>query len=94
MLLFADNTAGGLAETRHTVRQLQAAAKQGGNAPLLVMTDQEGGEVKRLAGAPMLAPEEMGSDATARSQGGAAGELLRFVGVNVDLAPVADVERV
>ena len=57
------------------------------------MTDQEGGTVKRLAGPPDLAAADMTSDLTALTQGAATGKLLRSAGVNVDLAPVADVEQ-
>jgi beta-N-acetylhexosaminidase len=57
------------------------------------MTDQEGGEVKRLPGPPTSAPAEMGSDPSAFQQGVATGRLLHWEGINVDLAPVADVER-
>jgi beta-N-acetylhexosaminidase len=92
VILFADNTSGGLDATRLMVGELQSAAREGGNPPLLVMTDQEGGDVRRLPGAPELAPADITSDSVARSEGQAAGELLRSVGVNVDLAPVADVE--
>lgn len=93
IILFGDNTAAGLAATRHAIAELQAAARRGLNPPLLVMTDQEGGEVRRLPGPPELAPADMTSAAVAHAQGVAAGRLLRSVGVNVDLAPVADVER-
>jgi beta-N-acetylhexosaminidase len=93
VILFGDNTAAGLATTRHAVAELQAAAREGHNPPLLVMTDQEGGEVRRLPGPPELAPADMSSTAVAHAQGVAAARLLRSVGVNVDLAPVADVER-
>jgi beta-N-acetylhexosaminidase len=93
VILFSDNAAAGLAATRHAIAELQAAARRGHNPPLLVMTDQEGGEVRRLPGPPELAPAEMSSTAAAHKQGVAAGHLLRSVGVNVDLAPVADVER-
>lgn len=93
VILFGDNTAAGLAATRHAITELQAAARKGHNPPLLVMADQEGGEVRRLPGAPELAPAAMNSTAVAHAQGVAAGRLLRSVGVNVDLAPVADVER-
>lgn len=92
VILFSDNTAGGLSATRTLIARLQAAAKQGGNPPLLIMTDQEGGEVRRLPGAPALNADQMTSTTMARAQGVAAGRLLRSVGVNVDLAPVADVE--
>ena len=93
VILFGDNTAAGLQATRHAIAELQAAARAGRNPPLLVMTDQEGGEVRRLPGPPDLAPADMASTAVAHAQGVAAGRLLRSVGVNVDLAPVADVER-
>jgi beta-N-acetylhexosaminidase len=93
VILFGDNTAAGLAATRRAIAELQAAARKGHNPPLLIMTDQEGGEVRRLPGAPELAPAAMSSTAVAHTQGVAAGRLLRSIGVNVDLAPVADVER-
>lgn len=93
VILFSDNTAAGLGATHQAIAKLQVAARQGGNPPLLIMTDQEGGDVRRLPGAPMLAPAQMNSAAEARAQGVAAGRLLRSVGINVDLAPVADVER-
>lgn len=94
VILFGDNTAGGLGATRQAIAALQRAAREGGNPPLLVMTDQEGGEVRRLPGPPTLAPADMDSVAVAEAQGADAGRLLRSVGINVDLAPVADVEHV
>lgn len=94
VILFADNVAGGLTEAQQAIAEMQRAAAQGGDPPLLVMTDQEGGEVSRLPGPPTMAASEMTSPAVAFSQGRATGRLLRAVGVNVDLAPVADVERV
>jgi beta-N-acetylhexosaminidase len=94
VILFADNVAGGLAATKALTDGLQSAAEEGGNPPLLIMTDQEGGEVKRLPGPPTLAASEMTSTSVAYEQGQATGRLLRQAGINVDLAPVADVERV
>lgn len=74
--------------------ELQAAAARGGQPPLLVMTDQEGGTVRRLAFArPSLSARAMaglGMDGV-RTQGHGTGDDLRKVGINVDLAPVADV---
>jgi beta-N-acetylhexosaminidase len=63
--------------------------------PLLIMVDQEGGEVKRLGGAPTASAREMGARGAAFSarQGRLTAANLRNVGVNVDLAPVLDVER-
>jgi beta-N-acetylhexosaminidase len=78
--------------------RLQAERRRGPRAlrdrPLLVMIDQEGGLVKRLAGAPAHSPAQLariGSTKLARSEGAATGRNLLGVGVNVDLAPVLDV---
>jgi beta-N-acetylhexosaminidase len=63
--------------------------------PLLVMVDQEGGQVQRLSGAPTASAAEMGARGAAFSarQGRRTAANLRDVGVNVDLAPVLDVGR-
>jgi beta-N-acetylhexosaminidase len=63
--------------------------------PLLIMTDQEGGLVKRLGGAPTASAEEMGERGAAFSarQGRRTAADLRRIGINVDLAPVLDVGR-
>ena len=64
--------------------------------PLLVMVDQEGGQVKRLSGAPTRSPAEIGrtgSNAIARAEGRATARNLAGVGINVNLAPVMDVGR-
>jgi beta-N-acetylhexosaminidase len=80
---------------RRDVARLQQAASAGGNRPLLVMIDQEGGEVKRLAeGPPELSPRDLGESGdpeAARSEGEQTGRFLAALGVNVDLAPVLDV---
>jgi beta-N-acetylhexosaminidase len=74
---------------------LQRAARAGGNPRLLIATDQEGGEIKRIADLPpTLSPPQIagtGLVATATSQGRATGAGLRRWGINMDLAPVADV---
>ena len=63
------------------------------DAPLLVMVDQEGGDVRRLPGPPTAGAAATPSSAAARANGRAAGRLLRSAGVTVDLAPVVDVGR-
>lgn len=76
-------------------RALQRAAHQGGNPPLLIATDQEGGEVKRLVnGPPSLSPPQIaatGSVAVSAREGAATGRYLKGLGINLDLAPVVDV---
>jgi beta-N-acetylhexosaminidase len=65
--------------------------------PLLLMTDQEGGEVRRLPGAPELSEAQIGQSADAGTQaadaGAGAAANLAGVGMNVNLAPVLDVYR-
>ncbi len=73
------------------VRQLQAAARAGGQPPLLIAIDQEGGGVKRLPGPPTEAPSQMRTTSDALAQGRATGRYLRGLGIGVDLAPVLDV---
>jgi beta-N-acetylhexosaminidase len=89
VVLFSDNF--GARGPRALVATLQAAAKAGHQPPLLVAVDQEGGIVKRLPGAPTLAPPEIRTAAIAAAQGSATARNLSSHGVNVDLAPVLDV---
>jgi beta-N-acetylhexosaminidase len=81
-------------------RQLQRADASRRNplrAPLLLMTDQEGGVVRRLPGAPDLSERQIGQAAEpaaqARLAGAGAAANLRGSGLNVNLAPVLDVYR-
>ena len=95
VLLLGGNIAG-LEGARALIDRLQSIRRPAGlRAPLLVMVDQEGGLVRRLPGPPARRPVEIGAagPASARAAGLAAGRLLRGVGANVDLAPVADVAR-
>jgi beta-N-acetylhexosaminidase len=66
-------------------------------APLLLMTDQEGGTVRRMSGAPLLSERQIGESAdpaaAATTAGASAAHNLRGVGMNVNLAPVLDVYR-
>jgi beta-N-acetylhexosaminidase len=68
--------------------------------PLMLMVDQEGGEVRRLPGAPADSEKYIGSRRTAARRaalataaGKGAGENLLSFGLNVNLAPVLDVYR-
>jgi beta-N-acetylhexosaminidase len=63
--------------------------------PLLVMIDQEGGEVKRVDGPPEASAAAMGREgpASSRRQGRLTAANLKSLGVSVGLAPVLDVGR-
>jgi beta-N-acetylhexosaminidase len=95
VVLFAENFPSRAAGKR-LVDRLQAIPRPPKlRDPLLVMTDQEGGQVKRIGGAPSASAAEMGARGGAFSakQGRRTATNLREVGVNVDLAPVLDVGR-
>jgi beta-N-acetylhexosaminidase len=95
VVLFAANFPSRAAGKR-LIAELQAIRRPPKlRAPLLVMVDQEGGQVKRFGGAPSTSAEEMGARGAAfsASQGRATAANLRELGVNVDLAPVLDVGR-
>jgi beta-N-acetylhexosaminidase len=95
VVLFAENLPSRSAGRRLTAH-LQAIRRPPKlRVPLLVMTDQEGGLVKRLGGAPTASARQMGARGAAFSahQGRRTAANLRDVGINVDLAPVLDVGR-
>jgi beta-N-acetylhexosaminidase len=80
------------AQLRSIARALQRAAAAGGRPPLLIAVDQEGGSVKTIPRLPPArAPGHVRSAADAREDGRATGGALLGLGVNTDLAPVADV---
>jgi beta-N-acetylhexosaminidase len=90
VILFSENVASP-GQVRSLTRRIRAAAAAGGNPPALIAVDQEGGLVKRLPWAPpAVAPSAMTAP---RAAGRATGRALRAVGITVDFAPVADVER-
>lgn len=90
------------AQLRGVIRQMIAANAASSNParqyPLLLMTDQEGGQVRRLPFAgPAQSEAQIGASANpsaaAATAGGQAAAGLRAVGMNVNLAPVLDVFR-
>jgi beta-N-acetylhexosaminidase len=99
VIFFADNILG-RAQISAVVRELDQADASKLNPvrwPLLLMTDQEGGQVRRLPGPPALAEKQIGESARpaalAASAGSNAAKDLLAVGMNVNLAPVLDVYR-
>jgi beta-N-acetylhexosaminidase len=80
---------------RAIASRLQQAAAAGGQPPLLIAVDQEGGSVKTVSWIPpTLSPPQMGklgSGRKARAQGEQTGQALHGLGINTDFAPVADV---
>ncbi len=95
-VIFFGGNISSLAQIASVVEQLVAAQQASPvAAPLLLMTDQEGGEVRRLPGAPVMSQKQVGTSAhpasAARAAGTGAAQNLAGVGMNVNLAPVLDV---
>jgi beta-N-acetylhexosaminidase len=83
-------------QVRSVTARLRAAAREGGRR-LLIMTDQEGGLVRRFRWAPPAASaEKLGTrtEGAIRRTGRSTATALERLGVDVDLAPVADVPGV
>jgi beta-N-acetylhexosaminidase len=93
VILFSRNIASA-SQVAALTASLQAAARAGGQPRLIIATDQEGGLVRRIPWAPPnRSAETLGTLPDARSvrSGSATAAALRALGINVDLAPVADV---
>ena len=95
VIFFGENIASE-AQIAGVIAQLrQAQAQSPVQLPLLLMTDQEGGLVRRLPGAPALSEKQIGQSAdpvaAAAAAGTGAAQNLAGVGMNVNLAPVLDV---
>lgn len=97
VILFAKNYSD-RAQLRRLTREVQAATRGATRHGLgaLISVDQEGGVVKRFPDMPprYSAPQigASGDVSLAYRQGRATGRELREAGVNVDLAPVADLD--
>jgi beta-N-acetylhexosaminidase len=89
------------AQIAGVIKQLDQANASASNplhaVPLLLMTDQEGGLVRRLPGRPGRSEKQIGEAAhpaaAAKAAGAGAGQNLVGVGMNVNLAPVLDIYR-
>jgi beta-N-acetylhexosaminidase len=97
VIFFGENITS-LTQIAGVVAQLKEAhAASPVPSPLLLMTDQEGGIVRRLPGEPVLSEKQIGASADpageAAEAGNGAGENLAGVGMNLNLAPVLDVFR-
>ena len=97
VVLFAEDFKGKSADE---VRAMTAALQEAGGGSLLVCVDEEGGTVVRVSSNPRLRAKKFRSPQNVYILGGMEGvrndaleksELLLSLGINVNLAPVADV---
>lgn len=95
LLITGDNVADG-----SQIRQFTAAIRQAFKIPALIATDEEGGTVSRFANKDALKLPKYKNAATVGASGDPAdalemgrtiGGYLKDFGINMDLAPVADV---
>ena len=96
VILFAQNSVNA-EQTLRLTDSLQKANAKSGKPQMLVSIDQEGGYVSRLATGTQLtgnmALGAIGERSAARRTGVIIGEELAALGINVDFAPVVDVNN-
>ena len=99
-VIFFSGNISSQAQLSKVAAELQRAAMSKSDPvrePLLLMTDQEGGMVRRLPGGPAKSEKQIGLSlhpaSAARNAGRVAAANLRSAGLNVNLAPVLDVYR-
>ncbi len=98
IILFSRNV-GDTTQMRTLTQSLQQAARASGHThPLLIAIDQENGIVQRLGEAATLFPGNMalgaiGSEQIAFEVALSAGRELKALGINMNLAPVVDVNN-
>lgn len=93
IILYGENMTDPLAAKKF-IKDLNAAAIDGGALPLLFFADQEGGNVARVydfASPSAMAIGKSGDTENSFLCGKANGELLLDYGINADLAPVCDI---
>lgn len=97
VIFFGENIEN-LSQIESVIQSMNAAhASAPVKAPLLLMTDQEGGMIRRLPGEPVMSAKDVGASTDphqwADFTGSGAGMNLAGIGMNVNLAPVLDVYR-
>ncbi len=98
VILFSHNITN-LEQVRSLNRDLQRLAAENGLPPLLISIDEEGGRVTRMPpdGAKFIAPSQMAQGAAgnhaAKICAASTARRLRYLGFNLDYAPVLDVNN-
>lgn len=97
IIIFGENVAGNLSTIIDSFQSTYEQSPVYSGVPLLILTDQEGGEVRRLPGGPESSAKEIGqagSPSMAATQSGKdVASALTSYHLNGNLAPVLDVYR-
>ena len=96
ILLFGENC-GDAEQLIRLVADMRTANAGGGGLPMFIAADEEGGNVARLGfgtrGVSAMALTATGNPENARAEARILGDELRLVGVNMDFAPVMDINN-
>lgn len=95
VILFRHKNMGSLSDLRRLTSDLQNAAANSGQPPLLIAADQEGGQLMAIGQATPfpgnMALGATGSEKLTYKVAQATGRELSALGINVDFAPVCDI---
>ncbi|OZJ01689.1 hypothetical protein BZG36_05352 [Bifiguratus adelaidae] len=97
IILYGENVSANLSSVMEEFQSTYKQSPSYNGLPLLITTDQEGGEVRRVAGGPYLSEKQVGESsdpaAAATLAGQQAYQALYNKSINANLAPVVDVYR-
>lgn len=97
IILFGENVDSNLPAVVESFQTAYSQSPAYNGLPLLIVTDQEGGQVRRLPGGPVSSAKAIGASAdpaaAATQAGKDAAAALKAYNVNGNLAPVLDVFR-
>lgn len=97
IIIFGENVAGNLSTIVDSFQSTYEQSPVYAGVPLLILTDQEGGEVRRLPGGPESSAKKIGQTGdpgiAAAQSGKDAASALTSAHLNGNLAPVLDVYR-
>ncbi|KAJ5306899.1 hypothetical protein PENANT_c003G02978 [Penicillium antarcticum] len=97
IILFGENVGENLSTTIEQLQNTYRNSPHYAGSPLFVMTDQEGGQIRRLPGGPESSAKQVGQASNPRKaatqMGKDAASTLEAAKINFNLAPVLDVYR-
>ncbi|KAJ5766121.1 uncharacterized protein N7511_003737 [Penicillium nucicola] len=97
IILFGENVSTNLSTTIEQFQNTYRKSPHYVGSPLLIMTDQEGGQIRRLPGGPESSAKQVGQASNPRmaatQMGKDAATTLKAAEINFNLAPVLDVYR-